>query len=200
MARGREEQRKILKEARDRFKRAYAWEATARSRFRDDLKFAEGDSYNNYQWPQEELDNRKKRPSLTINRVRQHNLDILNDARQTRVSVKYRPLRGGASYDSAQILNGLVKHIEYVSTAQNAYQHALSFAVRAGIGWVRLVTDYVGDDSFDQEIYIRRVLDPLTVLLDCDITTFDGSDARWGFVFSDMPKDQFKLKYRTTRG
>ena len=110
-----ENKRLILQEARKRFKRALDWESICRARFKDDVKFAEGDSYNNYQWPQEELDKRKKRPSLTINRVRQHNLDILNDARQTRVSVKYRPLRGGASFQSAEILNGLVKHIEYIS-------------------------------------------------------------------------------------
>lgn len=185
----------ILKEARKRFTRAYDWEATARTNFLNDLKFAEGDSYNKYQWPNEELDNRAKRPTLTINRVRQHNLDILNDARQSRVAVKLRPVRGGASYESAQVLNGVIKHIEYISNADSAYQHALSFAVRAGWGYIRLVTDYVDDQSFDQEIYIRRVADPLTVLLDPDITEFDGSDARFGFVYTDMPRDQFERAY-----
>lgn len=189
------EKQKILEEARARFKRASDWEATSRARFRDDVKFAEGDSYNNYQWPQEELDRRVRRPSLTINRVRQHNLDILNDARQSRVAVKVRPLRDGASYDSAMILDGVIKHIEYISHADAAYQMALKFAVLGGIGWIRLVTDYTGDDTFDQEIYIRPVPDPLSVLLDPDIKQFDGSDAKFGFVFTDMPKDEFDRAY-----
>lgn len=195
MARSETEKRKILEEARRRFRRAYDWEATARSRFLDDLKFAEGDAYNNYQWPTGIQGERSKRPMLTINRVRQHNLDILNDARQSRVAVKVRPLRGGASYESAMILDGLIRHIEYISNADSAYQLALKFAVQAGIGYIRLVTDYAGDDSFDQEIYIRQVKNPLTVLLDPDITEFDGSDAKFGFVFTDMPRDEFDRAY-----
>jgi hypothetical protein len=185
----------ILKEARERFKRGVDWEAMARARFRDDVKFAEGDAYNNYQWPGTELDKRDKRPSLTINRVRQHNLDILNDARQSQVAIKVRPLRGGASYDSAEILDGVIKHIEYISNADAAYQHALKFAVQGGIGWIRIATDYVGDDSFDQEIFIRPIKDPLSVMLDPDIIEQDGSDARWGFVFTEMPKDEFDKAY-----
>ncbi len=197
------EVQKILQEAKDRFKRASDWEATSRARFRDDVKFAEGDAYNNWQWPEDQLLQRTKRPSLTINRVRQHNLDILNDARQSRVAVKVRPLRDGASYESSQILDGVIKHIEYISHADAAYQMALKFAVQGGIGWIRLVTDYTGDDTFDQEIFIRPVPDPLSILLDPDIKQFDGSDARFGFVFTDMPKDEFDRaypKYKDTAG
>ena len=201
-ARTDESKAEILKEARARFKRCVAWEATARARFRDDLKFAEGDAYNGYQWPTDVMTSRTvdKRPMLTINRVRQHCLDILNDARQSKVSIKVRPVRGGASYDAAQILEGVIKHIEYISNADAAYQRALGYAVRAGIGWCRIVTDYAGDDTFDQEIFIRPVKDPLSVYLDPDITEFDGSDARFGFVFTEMPKDEFEHAYPEFKG
>lgn len=195
--RSQAEKTKILEEARARFRRCSDWEATCRARFRDDVKFAEGDAYNQYQWPAaiQDVRNVQKRPILTINRVRQHNLDILNDARQSRVAIKVRPLRDGASYDSAEILDGVIKHIEYISNADSAYQLALKYAVQGGIGWVRLVTDYTGDDTFDQEIFIRPVKDPLTIMLDPDITEFDGSDARFGFVFTDVPKDEFDKAY-----
>jgi hypothetical protein len=187
----------ILKEARERFRRCVDWEATARTRFRDDVKFAEGDAYNQYQWPAsiQNTRNMQKRPMLTINRVRQHNLDILNDARQSSISIKVRPVRGGASYEAAELLDGVIKHIEYVSNADAAYQMALKFAVQGGIGWIRIVTDYAGDDTFDQEIYIRPINDPLTVYLDPDITQVDGSDAKFGFVFTEMPKAEFDAVY-----
>jgi len=191
----KERHRKILEEARTRFRRCSDWEATARTRFRDDVKFAEADAYNQWQWPQNVLADRQKRVNLTINRVRQHNLDILNDARQARIAIKVRPLRGGASFESAQMFDGLIRHIEYISNAASAYQLALKFAVQGGIGWFRLVTDYVGDDTFDQDIFIRQIKDPLTVYLDPDISEFDGSDARYGFVFTDMPKDEFDKAY-----
>lgn len=193
--RSESEKREILREARDRFRRAQNWEATFRSRFRDDIKFAEADSYNMWQWDNQAQQMRAERPMLTINRVRQHNLDILNDARQSRVAIKVRPLRGGASYDSAMMLDGVIRHIEYISNADSAYQLGLKFAVQGGIGYIRLVTDYAGDDSFDQEIYIRQIKDPLSVLLDPDITEFDGSDALFGFVFTDMEREEFEKAY-----
>lgn len=189
------EKNAILEEARKRFKRAYDWEANARARFIDDIKFDAGDAYNNWQWPNDQITRRQGRPCLTINRARQHNLDILNDARQSRVAIKVRPLRDGASYDSAEMLDGIIRHIEYLSNADSAYQMALGFAVRGGIGYVRLVTDYAGDDTFDQELYIRPIPDPLSVLLDPDIQQFDGLDAGFGFVFDDMAKDEFDRAY-----
>lgn len=200
MAKGRSdsEKREILKEARERFRRAMSWEATFRTRFRDDIRFSEADAYNMWQWPQDVQNERTKRVMLTINRARQHNLDILNDARQSRVAVQVRPLRGGASYDSAMILDGVIRHIEYISNAESAYQSALKFAVQGGCGYIRLVTDYVGDDSFDQEIYVRgyyKADDVLMILLDPDIKEFDGSDAKFGFVFSDMDKEEFDRAY-----
>lgn len=192
-----ERHRSIMKEARERFRRCVDWESTARARFRDDVKFAEADAYNQYQWPAQiqNTRNMQKRPMLTINRVRQHNLDILNDARQSRVAIKVRPVRGGATYEAAELLDGVIKHIEYVSNAASAYQLALKFAVQGGIGWIRLVTDYAGDDTFDQEIFIRPIPDPLSVYLDPDITQFDGSDAKFGFVFTDMAKEEFDAIY-----
>lgn len=198
--RSSEEQKKILEEARERFNRCKDWESTARARFDMDIKFDAGDAYNNYQWDVTVLGTRNGRPSMTVNRVRQHNLDILNDARQSKVAVKVRPLRGGASYESAMILDGIIRHIEYISNAESAYQTALGFAVRGGIGYFRLATAYSGDDTFDQEIFIRRVKDPRSIYLDPDISEFDGSDAKFGFVFTDVPNKEFEKSYPKYKG
>lgn len=187
----------VLKESRKRFQRCVAWEKTFRARFIEDVKFCEGDSDNLYQWPEAirtrlEGDNRAL---LTINKTKQHCLDVMNDARQSRVAIKIRATGGGASAESAQVFMGVVRHIEYISNAATAYQHGLSFSVRGGVGYWRVVTDYANDDSFDQEIFIRRVKDPLSVYLDPDINEFDGSDANFGFVFTDLPKDEAERQY-----
>lgn len=187
----------VLRESRKRFDRCVAWEKTPRARMVEDIKFVEGDSDNLYQWP-EEVRSRMQannRALLTINKAKQHCLDIMNDARQSRVAIKIRATGGGASADSAQVLAGVVRHIEYISNAATAYQHALSYAVRGGIGYWRVVTDYANDDSFDQEIFIRRVKDPLSVYLDPDFNEFDGSDARFGFVFTDLPRDEAEAQF-----
>lgn len=193
---------KIVKEAQRRFDICAKWENDSRLRFIEDVKFANGDADNLWQWDVNARNARgygtiDERPCLTINKVRQHCLNIINDAKQNKPSVKVKPVGNGATYDAAQIFEGICRHIEYISNAQAAYDTATTFQVQGGIGWVRLTTDYpdYNDQSFDQEIFIRRVKDPLTIYLDPDIKEADGSDARYGFVFDDMSREVFKEKY-----
>ncbi len=192
----------IVREAMRRFDNCATVENDCRLRFIEDIKFANGDADNLYQWDETTRVARgygtlDERPCLTINKVRQHNLNIINDARQNKPSVKIKPVGNGATYDAAQVFEGLCRHIEYISNAQAAYDTATMFQVQGGIGWLRLVTDYpdAEDQSFDQEIFIRRVKDPLTVYLDPDIKEADGSDARFGFVFDDMSREVFQDTY-----
>ena len=124
---------KLITEARKRFKRCVDWESTARQRFVADIKFAEGDSDNRWQWEdkayQERTDNRK--PALTINKTRQSNLQILNDQRQNKSQISIRPVGEGATFKAAQIFEGVVRHIEYQSRALEAYDRARETAAIA---------------------------------------------------------------------
>lgn len=188
---------KTLAEAQRRFKQCEDYESRARKLFLEDIKFDAADSDNGYQWPNDIRRNRDvdERPCLTINKTRQHNLQIINDAKQNKPRAAVRPVGNGATYDSAQIFEGIFRHIEYISNASVAYDTATSFQVKGGIGYWRVVTDYLGNNNFDQEIFIRRIKDPLTVYLDPDINEVDGSDARFGFIFDDMPLDEFRQAY-----
>lgn len=196
---------RIIAEAQRRFKVCEEWESRARKLFLEDVKFANADSDNGYQWPNEIRRNRDvdERPCLTINKTRQHNLQIINDAKQNKPRAAVRPVGNGATYEAAQVFEGIFRHIEYISNATVAYDTATSFQVDGGIGYWRIVTDYLGNDNFDQEIFIRRIKDPLSVYLDPDINEVDGSDARFGFIFDDMPLDEFYAtypEYRTAGG
>jgi len=187
----------ILTDAYTRFKRAQDWEQEARENIRSDMKFAEGDSRNNYQWPDNITTDRQAamKPLLTNNMVRQHNLQIVNDARQNKPGIEIRATGSGATYDAAKVFEALVRHIEYQSDAQDAYDSATYHQVYGGIGYCRLITKYSDDDGFNQDLMIRRVDDPLSIYLDPDIKQYDGSDARFGFSFSDFDKREFARKY-----
>jgi hypothetical protein len=192
----------ILEEAKKRFQACEDWEADFRKRFVEDMKFANADPENGWQWDQVLQQNRadKRKPCLTINKTRQHNLQIINDAKQNKPGVNIRPVGDGATYDAAQIFEGVVRHIEYQSNAEQAYDHATTFQVEGGIGYWRVITDYVSPDTFDQEIYIRRIKNPDSVYLDPDISEADGSDARFGFIFEDMSRDKFEAEYPDFKG
>jgi hypothetical protein len=191
---------KIVAQAKARFKRCDDWEGTARDRFIEDQKFCEGDPRNNYQWDTVIYKTRtnavgRAKPCLTLNKTRQHCLQIVNDARQNKAQIEVRPIGDGATYEAAKIYEGMVRHIEYISQATAAYDTATWHQVTGGIGYWRVRTDYESDDSFDQEIYICRIHDPMSVYLDPDIEKYDGSDARFGFIFQDMPRDEFDNEY-----
>lgn len=191
---------RIIREAKDRFEKAQSWEADSRKKFIDDIKFCNGDSNNLWQWPDavrqsRGLGTRDERPCLTVNKTHQHCLQIENDQLQNKTSIKIHPTGNEATYEAAEVLEGIVRHIEYQSDFQSCVSTASRFQIQGGIGWWRVVTDYCDDDSLDQEIYIRRIRDPLTVMMDPDIQTSDGSDARYAFVFDDVPKDEFDAAY-----
>lgn len=196
----------IVREAHTRFKRCMAWEQTARNNALQDYRFAHGDVYNMYQWPVEIQNMRGDKPSLTVNEVANHLNQITNDAKQHKSSVKYRPTGDGATAEAAEIYEGIYRHIANISNAQMAQGQAIDFQVEAGFGFTLIETDFVeacpkpGSDAFNQEIYIRGCDDPWSVILDCDAKELDGSDARYGFKFTDRPKDLVIEEYPNLKG
>lgn len=187
----------IVDEARRRFRRCAEWEANSRSRFIEDLKFSYGDSDNGYQWPTAVRRTRDvdSKPCLTLNIIRQHNLQIINDAKRNKSEVTVLATGGGATYDSAEVIRAVMSDVQYNSQAQLAYSVAREFQIYGGIGWWRLVTRYVNNNTFDQEVKVEPIIDPLTVYMDPDIKQRNGSDAKFAFVFDDLPRDAFREAY-----
>ena len=187
----RTEDAEIIREAKARFERCVTWESDARAHALADSKFANGDSINGLQWDQAVKTARGDRPCLTMNKTRQHNLQIVNDARQHKAQIKVTPTGGRATFEAAEIFSGIVRRIEYQSKAVDAYSTAIYHQVETGLGYVRVVTDYADEESFEQEIFIRRVPDPLTIYLDPDAKDYDKADMRFAFVFNDIPRDLY---------
>lgn len=187
----------IVKEARKRFDRAAEWEGGWRPRFIDDIKFANGDSDNGYQWKEAIRRNRDvdNRPCLTMNMVRQHNLQISNSMRQNKSEIKVLATGNDGTAEAARVWGSLIRYTQMVSNAQDVFTIGRKFQVDGGRGWWRLVTQYVDFNSFDQEARIMPVGDPLSVYMDPDIQQKDGSDAEWALVFDDVPSDQWEEAY-----
>lgn len=187
----------LLREAKERFQAGKDWEGEFRTLFTADLKFVRADSDNGYQWPDNLRTARQddKKPCLTINKTRQQCLMIINDIKESLPAIKISAVGGEASYESAQVYEGIARHIQYQSNAADAYKTATEFQVWTGIGYWRVVTEYADNESFDQEIFIRRIRNPQSVTLDPNIKETDGSDAKWGLIHDDVPRKDFERKY-----
>ena len=181
-----------LHEAREQFKRASEYWDEDRKAALDDIKFRAGE-----QWPSDVLSQRQKdkRPALTLDKLSQYVRQIVNDGRQNRPSIKVRPVDSGADIATSEVFAGIIKHIEEHSNADAAYDTALDNSATCGQGYFRVLTEYVGDETFDQEIVIKRIRNPMNVLIDPDSQEADGSDMKFAFVISEMPMDDFEATY-----
>ena len=158
----------------------------------DDLKFAGGD-----QWPVEIQNSRQleSRPFLTINKIDAYCRQIANSQRQQRPRIKAHGMNTDSDEKIAQIITGICRHVEEQSDADAAYDNAFDFAVRMGWGFWRITTDYVRPDSFDQEIYIKRIENPFMVYFDPNSNEPDGSDAEKCLITEVVSKEAFRKMY-----
>jgi len=158
----------------------------------DDVRFAAGD-----QWPVDVQNSRvlEARPCLTINKLDAYIRQICNQQRQQRPRIKVHGMNNESDAKVAEIITGITRHIENQSDADQAYDHAFEYCVKMGWGYWRVTTDYVRDDSFDQEIYIKRIENPFTVYFDPNSVQPDGSDAEKCLVTTVVSKAVFKTMY-----
>ena len=185
---------------RSRLQMAMAAYSDSREDELDDLRFMAGSPDNQWQWPADVLSTRgsvqgqsiNARPCLTINKLPQHVRMVTNEQRQNRPSGKVIPADDNADVQVAEILNGVVRHIEYMSDADVAYDTACDNQVTYGEGYIRLLTEYCNDDTFDQDIRIARVRNAFSVYMDPTIQDPCGADAKWCFVAEDVLTTEYE--------
>ena len=187
----------IIKEALDRWQASEEWQGVEDQRSREDIKFANGDPRNLWQWPQASFDLRDGQdlPCLTINNTRVHNDLIINSITKNGYGVTVRPTGGKASYKSAQAMEMLIRRTQNISKATTQFRKVVEQQVDGGIGYIMIETEYVSERSFDQDIFLKASRDPTAVRLDPWITEIDGSDANFGFVLQRLSRKEFNLKY-----
>jgi hypothetical protein len=183
----------LLADAKKAFTRAEEAESKNRENWVDDVRFARLGE----QWPEAVRKQREQdgRPCLTINRLPAFIRQVTNDARQNKPSIKFHPVGDGADEETAKVLVGLTRNIEYASNADVAYDNALDNSVSGGFGYWRVATEYAEDDAFDQDIRIEPIKNPLTVYGDPMSTCSDSADWDECFVTELWAKAAFKKKW-----
>lgn len=185
----------VLATAKKRFQLSVERNSTNRDRAKDDIRFAAASPDDPWQWKQADLTARGSRPTLTINKQPEHIHQVTNEIRQNRPAIKYRPADSKADVKAADILMGIARHIEANSDADVAYDTAAEAEVTSGWGYVRILTDYISDESFDQDIFIRPVYDVMTCHDDPDAMDPAGADRNWFFIEDNMSEDEFQRQF-----
>jgi hypothetical protein len=185
----------FLSDVRENYKESVAgWEAIYREAS-DDLRFVY--DVDGGQWPDRIRADREKdgRPILTINKVQKFVRQCRGDQMQNRPRIKVIPVDSKADPPKAELYDGLIRQIEYLSNAGIAYDTAYNHSISSSVGFFRLITKYDNDDNFEQSIYIKRIVSPLSVHFDPFAQEFNLEDAKYCFIEDIMDKKRFKKLY-----
>ena len=188
-----EQDKDFLATARKRFAAAAEDEKHLRDKFIDDLKFASPDGDD--QWDPKVKMQREQagRPAMAFPRCHTFVQQVSNEARQKKPQIKFAP-RLDQDKDTAEILEGLARFIQYDSQAQVAYETAIEYSAGGSWGFYRFLTEYCDDDSDDLDLKVVPVLDPLTVY-GIVVPAIFGRKPKYWFVIEDIPKEEYESQY-----
>lgn len=199
------DEEEVVREARDRLDECVSAWSTNHDLAEIDIDMRSGKQWDEAVRRQREED---KRPTLTFNRLETFIQQVVGNQRRNRPSIHVAPadldveeeIPGAeqkadgspVTYRKSEVLEGLIRQIEYRSRADAARDTAFDHATGNGFGYYRLVTEYANDRSFDQEIRIKRIRNPFSVYMDpaAETTTFE--DATYGFISDWLSEDEFK--------
>lgn len=182
----------IITECQERFTFSQEGEGANRSEFEFDKRFVDGE-----QWDPTIRDERfsDRRPALTINITDAITRRVVNNCRENRPRIVCHPVGNGADIDTANVINGLFRHIEYASRAYYWYDNALENSVQGGWGWLAVDNEYLSDKSFDQELRIKGYSNPLMCYGDPNSRMPDGSDMDWFIETEFLKRTVYKERF-----
>ena len=181
----------ILEEARKRYKVSREHVEENYRAAVEDLKFIAGE-----QWTEDAKKIRKGRPIITINKTDGNLQHSIGEFRANRPAIKVKPVDSDSDPELAEILGGLIRGIEQRSQAEVAYDSAYEGVAACGYGAFRVLTDYVDDEAWEQEIKVERVTNQFSICWDPSSDTFIPSEgARWLFVEDEITKEEFEASY-----
>lgn len=188
-----EETREILEDVAKNVEKCVSFYSRIFEEGREDQDFVNGLN----QWGAQERRSRDidGLPTLVLNQMKPFAAQVVNNIRQTRPAIRVVPVDNHADKDTAEVFSGIIRNIEYQSKANDAYDTGAKNAVETGLGWIKVCVDYASEYSFDQEIYIERIINHEGAMLDPNAKKLDGSDADYGFVIIDIDKDEFEDMY-----
>ena len=121
---------------------------------------------------------------------------VSGEIEQSDFTIRVSPTSGDASKDTAKTLDGLVRNIRNISNAEDVFNTAGRANVVGGFDAWEIVQDWVDGDSFDQDLFIRRIPNAVSsVWFDLASVMQDRSDANWAVKLVSIPIDEYNERW-----
>lgn len=186
----------ILAQAAERFKLVADYDRDEREQADDDIRFACND--DGYQWPDDLKAERESdgRPCLVLNKIPEKIDQVDGEFKQMSPSFKVRAIDSHSDPKLAEIISGIMRHIEYNSDAKSAYYNSHTSTLLCGRGAWRIDIIDAEDDPFVRDIKINRIPNVLTVYWDPYCKQANKSDANYIFVTELVDKKEFEKNHK----
>lgn len=135
------------------------------------------------------------KPVITVNRLPQFVRQVTDDIRNMNPAIKVVQGDQEATEEIAEIFDGLIRQIQYASNASTVFERAAERAAQCGMGYWRILTQYEGPNSFNQEIKIEAINNPFSVYLDPRAKNTCREDAGFALITEQIDRDDFEKMY-----
>jgi hypothetical protein len=182
----------IWLEARDRQLICANRESKDRPRAKTEILFREGEGH----WDGKYVTSASEEaPELVINLTDALCQRVENNMGEQERSGKAHPVGDGGNVDTAEIINGILRHVEVRSESWIAYAQARKSAVTHGWGYFRLVAEWEHERSLRKDLRILPIRNVFTVYMDPDAIMPSGSDQHWCEIVMDMAWSEYKARH-----
>lgn len=173
------------------FRASSSAEQTMRESGVNSIRMVDGD-----QWGEEDRAERKENGDHIeeINLLRKISKQVASNIRQNIPRYEVFPVQN-AGFDEAMVMEEMLRYIERISNAEDAYQTAANQQVSSGIGYWWVTYEPSKWEPNGKEIKIKRVSNRFTVYLDQNANTYTYEDGKYAFITELIPKAEFEEQY-----
>lgn len=136
------------------------------------------------------------RPMIDADELNQYVNQLINDVRQNKRGAKVAPAGAGATDKTANLLQGLIRQIEYRSNAAlDAYPVMFENCAQRSYGYLGIKPVYENPRSRHQELRIFGIPNPNMVTEDPYSVKADGSDWKFLYFAETWGRREFTRKF-----
>ena len=182
----------LTKEIRDNLLACKKSDTHNRDAYTSNVKFLSGE-----QWDDLEAQKRRnKRLMLTCDMLNAPVDQVVNGVKQNKPGPSVSPEGNGADKISAEVFEGLLRRIDYDSTAWTAFSVAFEGATAGNFGCWAVDLEPKSLRSFERKIVVRMIPNPNeTVYFDPTAIKKDRSDAVWAAEVQTYSETLYKAEF-----
>lgn len=170
----------------------YAYFSNNINTFKRDRQFYFGD-----QWESQVLFDysQAKKPTLVIDQITPFIKKMIGEQRRGEIYPNFTPKSVDVPQEKIDMLHYLILNELYNSDAKEQFSRSYETMLTGGFSALKVYTDYKNDMSFEQEIYIQNIEDPLSVFWDPTASKPNFSNGNFCGCYQLMGVKEFESKY-----